>query len=159
MSPSADHLRTEVVPPIQKLNPMSITAKDLSQEPPRSPRALLGGYVLVARMLDKGRAGLCGTVGGYVFNCSLDRIFLTFKGIRAEEVQALLASGWTDEEVLDWIDRNGEPRTAEEIRAWSESLLEDKAHLFNHLEMDDRALLTRRSSNSSQAPERGKSVR
>jgi len=76
---------------------------------------------------------------------------------------AIVRSTWDyhlrRDEFLDWIDRNGEPRTAEEIRAWSESLLEDKAHLFNHLEMDDRALLTRRSSNSSQAPERGKSVR
>jgi hypothetical protein len=138
---------------------MPIEAKDLSQEPPRSPRAILGGYVLVARMLDKARAGHCGTAGQYLFNCGLDRIFLTFKNIRAEEVLTLLASGWTDEKVLEWIDSNGEPRTAEEIRAWSESLLEDKAYFFNRLETDDRALLTKRSSSSSHAPERGKSIR
>jgi hypothetical protein len=138
---------------------MPIDAKDLSQEPPRSPRVFLGGYVLVARMLDKARAELCGTADQYLFNCGLDRIFLTYKGITAKEVLTLLASGWTDEEVLKWIDSNGEPRTAEEIRAWAESLLEDKAHFFNHLETDDQALLTKRSSSSSHAPERGKSVR
>jgi hypothetical protein len=128
---------------------MPIDAKDLSQEPPRSPRALLGGYVLAARMLDKARAELCGTAGQYLFNCGLDRIFLAYKGITAKEVLTLLALGWTDEEVLKWIDSNGEPRTAEEIRAWAESLLEDKTHFFNHLETDDRALLTKRSSSSS----------
>ena len=133
---------------------MPIEAKDLSQEPPRSPRALLGGYVLVARMLDKARAELCGTAGQYLFNCGLDRIFLTYKGITAEEVRMLVTSGWTDEEVLKWIDSNGEPRTAEEIRAWSESLLEDKAFFINHLESDDRALLKKQSSKSLHAPRR-----
>jgi len=108
-------------------------------------------------MLDKARAELCGTASQYLFNCGLDHIFLTYKGITAEEVQALLASGLTDEEVLKWIDSNGKPRTAEEIRAWSNSLLEDKAHFFNHLETDDQALLTKRSSSSSHAPKGGKS--
>ena len=138
---------------------MSITAKDLSQEPPRSPRALLGGYVLVARMLDKARAEFCATAGEYIFNCVLDRNFLTFKGIRAEEVLALLASGWTDEEVLQWIDSNGDPRTAEEIKSWSDSLLKREAHFFIHLEMGDRALLKRQSSSSPHALKSVKSIR
>lgn len=30
-------------------------AKDLTREPPRSPRLRLGGYALMARMIDKGR--------------------------------------------------------------------------------------------------------
>ncbi len=34
----------------------SISAPDLTQRPPRSPRVRLGGLVLLPRMLDKGRA-------------------------------------------------------------------------------------------------------
>jgi Domain of unknown function (DUF5069) len=42
---------------------MSNNAKNLTQEPPRSPRIRLGGYLLAARMIDKGRAQLNGTLG------------------------------------------------------------------------------------------------
>ena len=41
------------------------TAKALTEEPPRSPRDRLGGYALMARMIDKGRADIQGTVGEY----------------------------------------------------------------------------------------------
>ena len=34
------------------------TAKDLSKEPPRSPRIRVGGFAILARMADKGRASL-----------------------------------------------------------------------------------------------------
>src|ERR1700677_2807447 len=37
--------------------------KDLSKEPPRSPRVRMGGYSILVRMIDKGRAALNGTVG------------------------------------------------------------------------------------------------
>jgi hypothetical protein len=42
-------------------------APNLTQRPPRSPRVRLGGYVLLARLLDKGRAELAGTAGEYKF--------------------------------------------------------------------------------------------
>ncbi len=35
-------------------------APDLTQRPPRSPRVRLGGYVILPRMLDKGRATING---------------------------------------------------------------------------------------------------
>jgi hypothetical protein len=40
-------------------------APNLAQRPPRSPRVRLGGYVILARVLDKGRAELAGTAGEY----------------------------------------------------------------------------------------------
>ncbi len=40
---------------------------DLTQRPPRSPRVRLGGYVILPRMLDKGRAALAGKLGEYHF--------------------------------------------------------------------------------------------
>ena len=35
---------------------MAVQALDLTQRAPRSPRVRLGGYVILPRMLDKGRA-------------------------------------------------------------------------------------------------------
>ena len=42
-----------------------MNASNLTQRPPRSPRVRLGGFVLRARILDKGRAELAGTAGEY----------------------------------------------------------------------------------------------
>lgn len=44
------------------------SAPNLTQRPPRSPRVRLGGYVILARILDKGRAGLASLAGEYKYN-------------------------------------------------------------------------------------------
>ena len=53
----------------------TLKAKDLTHEFPRSPRETLAGYVLAARVLDKCRAAIAGTLGEYHFDCPLDRFF------------------------------------------------------------------------------------
>lgn len=68
-------------------------AKDLSQEPARSPRIRIGGYAILARMADKGRASLNGTAGEYSFDCPVDNILFGFKGVTGAEVRPVLASG------------------------------------------------------------------
>ncbi len=95
-------------------------AKDLMQEPPRSPRYRIGDYVLMARMADKGRATLNGTNGEYHFNCPLDNMLFGFKGVDGEEVRKVLLSGASDEELLEWFNTHGTPKTPEEIKAWSD---------------------------------------
>jgi hypothetical protein len=62
---------------------MSNNTIDLTQRPPRSARSRLGGYALLPRMLDKGRATLAGKNGEYHYNCPLDQNFLRFVGIDA----------------------------------------------------------------------------
>src|ERR1043165_10132388 len=62
----------------------SINAPDLTKRPPRSPRSRLGGYALLPRMLDKGRATAAGMNGEYHFNCPLDQHILNFAGIDPE---------------------------------------------------------------------------
>ena len=44
---------------------LSLLAKDLTKEYPRSPRETLGGYVIAARSVDKCRAALLGINGEY----------------------------------------------------------------------------------------------
>ena len=94
---------------------------DLTQRPPRSPRCKLGGYVLLPRLLDKGRAALAGTLGDYKYGCPLDQHFLRFTGIDAEALKQQLASGQGDWEILTWIQENAPlKRQPWEIRSWSD---------------------------------------
>src|ERR1700722_19465806 len=96
-------------------------APDLTQRPPRSPRVRLGGYVILPRMLDKGRATIVGKNGEFHYNCPLDQRFLNFTSIDAKALQKQLATGKGDGEILEWIQKNAKHKRAElEIRAWSE---------------------------------------
>lgn len=100
----------------------NITAPDLTQRPPRSPRVRLGGYVMLPRILDKGRAALAGKLGEYHFaGKGMDRHFFNFVGLDYEVFKAQLASGAGDWEMLAWIQANAKtPRQPWEIAAWSE---------------------------------------
>ncbi len=98
----------------------SFYAPDLTQRPPRSPRTRLGGYALLPRMLDKGRATIIGKNGEYHYNCPLDQHILNFVGIDAEALKAELTKGHGDEEVLTWINTNAKnKRHPWEIAQWS----------------------------------------
>ena len=100
---------------------MYIPVTDLTQHPPRSTRSRLGGYVLLPRMLDNGRAEIAGKGGEYHFNCPLDQRILEFLGIDAEALRTELAKGKGDGEILDWIKANQlNKHTPAEIEAWSD---------------------------------------
>ena len=97
---------------------MSLNTPDLTKFPPRSPRVRLGGYVILPRMLDKGRATLAGKNGEYHYACPLDKRFLEFVGIHPEPLKKEL--GKSDREVLAWIETNAKSkRSPLEIAAWS----------------------------------------
>jgi len=110
-------------------------AKDLTQEPPRSPRVRIRDYVILARTLDKCRAAIAGNLGEYHFDCPLDNILFSFKGIRGAEFKAAVERGLDDEAVGLWVDENGIPKTPEEIRAWSDSV--EKVSLYDDPEKRD----------------------
>jgi hypothetical protein len=96
---------------------MNIT--DLTQRPPRSPRLKLGGYVILPRMLDKGRAELGGKAGEYHFACPLDQRFLSFTGLAADDILTLLKEGKSDGQVLTWIQEHAKQNDWD-IAAWSQ---------------------------------------
>ena len=94
---------------------------DLTQQPPRSPRVRLGGYAILPRMLDKGRATIAGKNGEYNYACPLDERFLEFTGINPDALKKELAAGKGDGEILEWIQKNAQhKRTEPEIAAWSQ---------------------------------------
>ena len=99
---------------------MAINAFDLTKHPPRSPRVRLGGYALLPRMLDKGRATIAGTNGDYKYACPLDERLLEFAGIDPDALKQQLASGKGDKEILEWFQANAKnKRTPAEIDGWS----------------------------------------
>lgn len=106
--------------------------KDLTKQAPRSPGQRLGGYVIMARMIDKGRADIAGTIGEYHFDCPVDNMLFGFKGVKGAEVRKQLEAGATDEQILAWINSHGTPKTAEEIKAWSEQ--SEKLSFYNNPE-------------------------
>jgi hypothetical protein len=97
----------------------TVQALDLTKTYPRSPNALLGDYILLARITDKCRAVIAGTNGAYNFNCPMDRLFFDFTGIDADAFKAHVASGASDDEVLAWVVQHSQPRTRDEILTWA----------------------------------------
>jgi len=99
---------------------MAIQAPDLTKQPPRSPRVRLGGYAILPRCLDKGRATIAGKNGDYHFACPLDREFLDYAGVDPEALKKELAAGKGDGEILEWIESNSKNKRSDGERvAWS----------------------------------------
>jgi hypothetical protein len=100
---------------------MPIPAFDLTERPPRSPHVRLGGFVILPRLLDKGRAQLAGKTGAYVYNSGLDKRFFGFVKIEPDALLQQLAAGHGDGAILTWIlENSGHKPTEWEIEAWSE---------------------------------------
>src|ERR1041385_1024654 len=98
---------------------MAISGPDLTKQPPRSPRARLGGYALLPRMLDKGRATLNGKNGEDHYACPLDGRILGFLGIDPEALKKELATGKGDGAILAWSEANAKNKHNDaEIGAW-----------------------------------------
>lgn len=110
---------------------------DLTASYPRSPRQELGGYVHLARMIDKARASRAGKLGEYIYPCPLDRVLLEFLGITPERFAE--AAGKRDEEIVEWVRKEGAPHPPEKIREWNQAFLsrspdnEEKWAYFNKL--------------------------
>lgn len=97
-------------------------APDLSKAFPRGPRAMVGGFVLAARMLDKCRAELAGTAGEYHFDCPLDNMLLDFAGLNAEAFKTFVATGADDAAVDAWIKQHTTIKNREELVAWNNKM-------------------------------------
>ena len=93
---------------------------DLTQRPPRSFRVRLGNYVILARMLDKGRATVAGKNGEYKYNSTTDQRLVQFLGFDPDAMLEELATGKGDGEILEWVQSHSKtPRAPWEIEMWS----------------------------------------
>src|SRR5215467_13463693 len=103
------------------LEKVKLLAPDLRErkEFPRSPRATLAGYVLAARAVDKCRAVLVDLQGEYHSNCPLDQRWLNFAEIDYHDFRSIVATGATDAEIAEWIEKNAKKRPRAEIVVWN----------------------------------------
>ena len=93
---------------------------DLTQRPPRSFRVRLGNHVVLARMLDKGRADLAGKNGDYIYNSPTDQHLVKFLGFDPDALLKELATAKADGEILEWVQVHSKtPPSPWEIEAWS----------------------------------------
>ena len=101
-------------------------AKDLRKDYPRSPRELLAGYVIAARVLDKCRAFLAEVLGDYKFDSAMDRYFFDFTGIEAAAFRDFVATGASDEEVAAWVLANARQKDRIEVIRWNNRMRETR---------------------------------
>ena len=95
-------------------------AKDLSKTYPRSPREMLGGYVIGARCADKCRAFLLGINGEYNYwPCSLANLLFAFTGVTPEQFKEIVATGASDEEVGAWLKSHSKVQDQGAIIQWN----------------------------------------
>jgi hypothetical protein len=84
----------------------SFETVDLTRRSPRSPYdTSVGGIAGLARMIDKGRAYLGGTLSDYWYgeDSGVDRFVLKFLGMSAEAFTDALGICKTDGEVVSWL--------------------------------------------------------
>ena len=98
-------------------------AKNLKAEYPRSSKEILGGYLHLARMIDKARARESGVNGDYIYPCPLDKALLSFVEV-SEQDFAYAARSRNDELILDWLAVHGRPRSKKQIELWNKQMLE-----------------------------------
>ena len=99
-----------------------IIDRDLSKQAPHSPRERTAGFAIASRTVDKCRASLAGKLGEYHYDCPLDNMLFTFKGITAEQFKRAVQAAKDYDEIGVWMHANGTLKTAEEIKAWSDEV-------------------------------------
>jgi hypothetical protein len=100
----------------------NVIGKDLTKEAPRSPRIRVGSYAILGRTIDKCRALVAGDIGEYHFDCPLDNMLFGFKGVTGPDFKAQIENGASDQQMAEWLDNGGQPKTPEEIKRWSDEI-------------------------------------
>ncbi len=100
----------------------NIEDRDLTKQPPHSPRDRFGGFAIIGRTVDKCRASISGRLGEYHYDCPLDNQLFGFKGINGEQFKKVVSTSQNYEDVAEWLQLNGTRKTPEEIEAWSEKV-------------------------------------
>ncbi len=99
-------------------------ARDLRKTPPRSPREILGEFVIAARMVDKARADLLGINGEYNFYpCGLGAYFWKFTGLDHVKFRDFAATGASDAEMNEWIRQNTVVKDKLAVIRWNNEMV------------------------------------
>jgi len=112
------------MPDLEKVRPL---AKDLTKTYPRSPREMVGGYVIGARCADKCRAFLLGINGDYNYwPCSLAGMLFSFTGITPDQFKDVVATGANDEELAVWLKAQSKVQDQQAIIQWNNRMRDQR---------------------------------
>jgi hypothetical protein len=90
---------------------------------PRSPYAMLGGYLFLPRLIDKARLARKKILHGYRYKTKgFDKLLLRFLRIDGDTFEAAANELDSDEAILKWLQTQGVTHTQAEIEAWNLSV-------------------------------------
>ncbi len=99
-----------------------MTFMDLTTQHPRSANEMMAGLVSLARMTDKARASIDGTLGDYHFDCPHDAPLLAFLGVSAPDFAQHVRDLQSDEKIEAWVrDDLLKSKTPAQIAEFNES--------------------------------------
>ena len=99
-----------------------IIDRDLTKQAPHSPRERIAGFAIASRTVDKCRASLAGKLGEYHYDCPLDNMLFSFKGINGTQFKTAVQAAKNYEDVGAWLQTNGTTKTSAEIKTWSDEV-------------------------------------
>jgi len=99
-----------------------IIDRDLAKQAPHSPRQRIAGFVIASRAVDKCRASVAGRLGEYHYDCPLDNLLFSFKGVTAAQFTTAVQAAKNYEDVGAWLLANGTAKTPLEIKVWSDNM-------------------------------------
>jgi len=88
---------------------------DLTKAPPRSPKVELDGLVMMARTIDKLRAGLPGGNMGVYKIDGFSRRILKAIDVSEEQLRDVVAKAGSDEDVMKWLREHTDRAKFEEV--------------------------------------------
>ncbi len=95
---------------------------NLAIDHPRSPNVEMAGIVSLARMVDKTRADVDGTLGEYDVDCPHDKPVLAFLGLDFAAFEAKLKElGFDDGKIEAWAKPLVDKHSPQEIAAFNAS--------------------------------------
>lgn len=91
---------------------------------PRSPYDRLGGYVHLARLIDKAKLHRQGLLDGYNYKTiGFDKHLLAFLKLNPDEFEEAATRLDNDDAILAWIDERAAKHSPETIQQWNEAMI------------------------------------
>src|SRR3989442_50938 len=91
---------------------------------PRSPYEKLGGYVHLARLLDKAKLYRQGLLNGYNYRTvGFDKHLLTFLKLDGNVFEEMANRLDDDAAILKWVEENAAKHSAEAIEQWNQAMI------------------------------------
>src|SRR2546429_7432325 len=99
-----------------------VIGENLNKESPLSHRIRGGDYANLRRKIDKCRPIVGRNISEYHFDCPLDNTLFGFKGVKGDDFKAQIENGASDQEMVEWLNRNGQKKTPDEIKRWGDEV-------------------------------------